>query len=90
MNRSHSVIALWWVHTSTPAGCSPRGLGGVCDSFEGFSMLYRGTLLCLSPRSAFWSSFVEFSWSWSSPRASARARSIRVLSVFIVRPSRIL
>jgi hypothetical protein len=41
------------VRASTPIVCSPQGLEGVCDSFEGFSMLCRGTLLCLSPRGAF-------------------------------------
>jgi hypothetical protein len=45
MNWSRSVVALRWVRASTPAGYSPRGLGVVCDSFEGFSMLHRGTLI---------------------------------------------
>jgi hypothetical protein len=48
MNWSRSVFVLRWVCASAPAGCSPQGLGGVCDSFEGFSMLYRGTLVLLS------------------------------------------
>jgi hypothetical protein len=48
MNWSRSVVTLWWVRVSAPTGCSPRGLKGVCDSFEGFSTLYHGTLFLLS------------------------------------------
>jgi hypothetical protein len=38
MNWSRSIVALQWVRASAPAGCSPRGLGGVDDSFEGFNI----------------------------------------------------
>jgi hypothetical protein len=48
MNWSRSVVTLRWVRVSAPARCSPRGLRGVCDSFEGFSTLYHGTLFLLS------------------------------------------
>jgi hypothetical protein len=26
----------WWVRTSAPGGCSPRGLGGMSCPFKGF------------------------------------------------------
>jgi hypothetical protein len=31
-----SEKTFWWVRTSAPTGCSPRGLGGMSYPFKGF------------------------------------------------------
>jgi hypothetical protein len=70
MNWSRSIVALQWVRASAPAGCSPRGLGGVDDSFEGFNIFMLRDAPVFEPPRRVWSSFVEASLLRASPQAS--------------------